>query len=477
MIRTVSRSRRALLVLAVALALLAGACTRSASEVEVSANGGGSSTGAVASGKSAVPSGSGGGDEEAAAPANRLDAGSFGDLEDVCQDGKPSGSPDKGVTATEINVGTVTDKGSDIRPGLNKDMWDSAVAFTKWCNERGGINGRKLSLTDLDAKLMEYPTAVTKGCQTDFAMVGGGAALDNGDGGARVKCGLVNIAGYAVSQTARKDKLQVFPVPAADDKVMAGAFRVLAEQDPKAAKKLGFLTGDLQSIVISKDQDREYAENHGYKTVYDQRYGVAGESNWRPFVEDMKSKGVEVLELTGEPSALIGLQKAMKTVGWYPKYTMQQTNFYDPRFVAEGGSTAKDTYVRGIFYPTELAKDNPATADYLELMERYNPKGQTGLLGMQGLSAWLLFAKAAKECGNDLTRDCLLEKAQAVTSWTGGGLHAETGPGNDKMPDCFTVLKVTPDGFVFDKELTQPTDGIYNCDPENIGPVTPPPAE
>ena len=63
-------------------------------------------------------------------------------------------------------------------------MWDTAVAFTKWCNEQGGINGRKLSLTDLDAKLMEYPSAITKGCQEDFAMVGGGAALDNGDGGA-----------------------------------------------------------------------------------------------------------------------------------------------------------------------------------------------------------------------------------------------------------------------------------------------------
>ena len=108
-------------------------------------------------------------------------------------------SPDKGVTASTIKVGTVTDKGSTIRPGLDVEMYDTAVAFTKWCNAHGGILGRKLSLTDLDAKLFNYPAAVTKGCQEDFAMVGGGAAIDDGDNGARVKCGLPNIAGYTVS--------------------------------------------------------------------------------------------------------------------------------------------------------------------------------------------------------------------------------------------------------------------------------------
>ena len=162
-------------------------------------------------------------------------------------------------------------------------------------------------------------------------------------------------------------------------------------------KHVGFMTGDLQSIVVAKDQDKQYIDNLGGKVVYDQKYGVAGESNWRPFVEGMKEKGVEVFALTGEPSQLVGVQKAMKTVGWYPKYTIQQTNFYDSGFLAEGGATAKDTFIRSIYWPTELAKDNPAVADYLELMKRYNPSGKKAQLGVQGLSAWLLFAKAAKD--------------------------------------------------------------------------------
>ena len=38
-------------------------------------------------------------------------------------------------------------------------------------------------------------------------------------------------------------------------------------------------------------------------------------------------------------------------------------------------------------------------------MERYDPDGKIAYLGVQGLSAWLLFAKAANECGADLYRD------------------------------------------------------------------------
>ena len=56
-------------------------------------------------------------------------------------------------------------------------------------------------------------------------------------------------------------------------------------------------------------------------------------------------------------------------------------------------------------FPTfEMADEVPAMADYLELMERYNPEGKTAMLGMQGLSAFLLFATAANACGAELSR-------------------------------------------------------------------------
>src|SRR4029453_15950558 len=81
-------------------------------------------------------------------------------------------------------------------------------------------------------------------------------------------------------------------------------------------------------------------------------------------------------------------------------------------------------------FPTfDMADDVPAIADYLELMDTYNPDGKyPALLGAQGLSGWLLFAKSAVECGTDLSRQCVIDKAIATTGWTGGGLHAPTDP-------------------------------------------------
>ncbi|HEY4376542.1 MAG TPA: ABC transporter substrate-binding protein [Acidimicrobiales bacterium] len=453
--RTSARRIGQSLAVLATIGLLATGCGRSSDE---------KATGTTAASGTPTTAGS--------AASDRLDQGDFGTLKKVCASGSPSGASDKGVSASSIQIGVVTDKGSDIRPGLNKEMYDSAVAFSKWCNSHGGINGRKIELTDLDAKLFNYPSVITKGCQTDFMMVGGGAAIDDGDKGARVKCGLANIAGYAVSDVARTSSLQVMPLPSPVDKVQAGPFRVLAKLDPEAVKHFGTITGDLASIKISRDQDEQAAESAGFKSVYNDKYAAAGESNWLPFVDKMKRAGVQVLELVGEPSAITGLQKAMSTEGWYPKYTIEASNFYDSKFAAEGGSVAKNTYVRLNFTPLEEASTDPATADYLEMMKRYNPSGKKALLGLQAMSAWLLFATSANQCGNALTRDCVMAKAGAVTSWTAGGLNAATDPSTNTPAQCFLSVKVTSSGFTYDKATTDPNKGLFNCDPANVAKVS-----
>ena len=94
-----------------------------------------------------------------------------------------------------------------------------------------------------------------------------------------------------------------------------------------------------------------------------------------------------------------------------------------------------------------MAADNKATQDYLDLMEQYNPDGKVALLGVQGISSWLLFATAAAACGSELTADCLLEHAGAVKDWTGGGLHARQTPGNTVPSPCFLILGLDDDGL------------------------------
>ena len=106
---------------------------------------------------------------------------------------------------------------------------------------------------------------------------------------------------------------------------------------------------------------------------------------------------------------------------------LADANHYDPQLTDGAGEAADGTYVRTASTRSSTPRrrrTTPRREQYLELIDQYDPGGKIANLGVQGLSSWLLFAKAANECGAELTRDCVWEKAQAITEWTGGGLHA-----------------------------------------------------
>ena len=155
-----SRLRRRTLIGVVAVAVLAGGCTRGADEVE---------TGGQAP---VATDGAAGADETQAPDKSATAAGTFGDLKEVCGPGDASGATALGVTDNAIQVGTIADPGFVGRPGLNQEIFDAAEVFTSWCNDAGGINGRKIVDVERDAKLTEYKQRVTESCQEDFMLVG-----------------------------------------------------------------------------------------------------------------------------------------------------------------------------------------------------------------------------------------------------------------------------------------------------------------
>ena len=454
------RRRHVIAVLAVA-SLAVAACTRAEGETEV----GGGSGGPAVEAPTDAPAGGGEG-------GSRLDQGGFGELETVCSDGEPGTTTEVGLTADEIRLGTVTDKGSAERPGLTQEMYDTAVAFAAWCNEHGGIGGREVVIDDLDAKLFEYGQRIGEACQQDFALVGGGAVFDAQDDGARIDCGLINLPGYAVTPQARVADLQVQPVPNPVYSFAAHGYRWLLEANPDVTK-LGILWVNLDGPATIHAQTVEMAEQRGMEVVFDEQYRPIGETGWRGYVQKMRDEGVEAFEMVGEPENMVALQQAMQTEGWYPTFTILQPNYFDAKYAEEGaGSVSEATYMRSPFPTFDMADEAPAMADYLELMERYNPEGKTAMLGMQGLSAFLLFATAANACGAELTRACVLEQSAAQQGWTAGGLHSPQTPGNLVATECSLAIRVTPEGFLYDEELTQPNDGIYNCDPANVAQLT-----
>ncbi|MGO4430960.1 ABC transporter substrate-binding protein, partial [Streptomyces sp. MCAF7] len=125
--------------------------------------------------------------------------GDFGTLKNVCGPGtakasnaaSDAASDVQGVTDKKIQVGVMTDMGFTKKA----EFVDAAEVFTSWCNDAGGINGRELDPVTRDTKLMEVRQRTLEACKADFALVGGGAALDSLGVKDRLKCLLPNFPG------------------------------------------------------------------------------------------------------------------------------------------------------------------------------------------------------------------------------------------------------------------------------------------
>lgn len=421
--------------------------------------------------------GSAPGDQDGTAPAGGasgpgeaagLDEGGFGDLGVVCSpgDGDPAPLPDEpGLDGTTIRVGTLADPGFAGRPGLNQEMHDAAEAVVEWCNEHGGVRGYRLEVDLLDSKLTEHQPRIVEACDQDWFLVGGGSVFDGDGQAARLACGLPDIAAFVVTPDAAEADLVVQPVPNPVYSLNVGAHRYLTEAYPDAIRRAGVMTGAIPTTRIVAARHREAGEALGWRFVAEQEYNPLGESNWKPFVQKMIDDGVEGLVYSGEPQNLAAIQAAMRDLDYEPAFILTDANHYDPTYIETGGDAIVNTFVYNYFWPLERAGENPATRDYLALLDEHG--GKVALLGEQGLSAWLLFLTSTAACvdAGDVTRDCVYATAREVEGWTGGGLHAPTDPGTNEPSQCFLLYEASAEGFaVVDIGANE---GIYHCDPQN----------
>jgi hypothetical protein len=406
------------------------------------------------------------------------DENAFGTLPSPCGEGEPGAAPTggeegdtQGITDDSIAVGTIADPGFSGAPGLNQEIFDAGEAFVTWCNEQGGINGRQLDLTQYDAAITDYQPQLTAACGQEFAIVGDGAVQDNFWATIGAPCGLVDIAGFAVTPEKAgpsgpgvpAETRVVQPVPNPSDVMTTGAIRLADEAHPGAIDHVGVLFGDLATTIIQKDRTIEALEAEGGTVVYEAPTNILGEANWAPFAAAIQEAGVQWLVIIGSGEGSGQLQAALQEIDYQPEVTLLETNFYDPVYLESAGPAADGTLVRMVFTPFEEAADNPATAKYIELVEAID--GKVALLGAQSMSAWLMFATAAKQCDDagDLSRSCLLDTAGAITEWDGGGLHASGDPSTNSPPTCVMLVEARDGEFV----RSTPDEG-FDCDDDAI---------
>src|SRR5258708_36342567 len=113
---------------------------------------------------------------------------------------------------------------------------------------------------------------------------------------------------------------------------IGGAWRALAKFDQSVEPKYGLISSNQQSIKDSGDRDRAAAEAVGFTNVSYQEAPPTVD-NYRPFVENLHSAGVQVLGIQANPSNDAGYFKSMADIGYFPKYVLLNSNNYDPNLI------------------------------------------------------------------------------------------------------------------------------------------------
>ncbi|MBD0321780.1 MAG: ABC transporter substrate-binding protein [Aldersonia sp.] len=400
-----------------------------------------------------------GGEKESTSQAS----GDFGQLSGVCGPGDAKAASAQGVTADEIKVGVFSDVGFT----KNSEFVDAAKVFTSWCNEAGGINGRKITADTRDAKLMEVRQRMLEACKEDFALVGGGAALDGLGVKERLNCLLPSFTAQASQPQSVGADLDIAAAPtrvAGYDPYFGFRTWLLKEAYPESAAAVGIINGDSPVTKSLGPQAIEAIQAAGGTVVYDELYPAMGVSDWTPYAQGIKNKGVKGLVFYGDFKQLAKLEESLTTMDYKLDWIDANSNAYSQSFLdLLGKSASYQNNVLDLGGVAPLESSEPAIEQVKQMYEQYAPDAQITLPAVRAISSWLLFAKSAGSCGDELTRKCVYDAARGETAWMAGGLQAPVDVSQPKVQGpCFNIEQATADGW--QSADFQPDNGLYRCD-------------
>jgi hypothetical protein len=402
------------------------------------------------------------------APATAA-TGDFGTAKKVCANGSGTGGSGRGIVGKTIHIGVMADTGAAAAPGLGQEFFDVATAFAKWCNAAGGINGRTIVVDKHDAALLNVAPQMVKACQSDFMLVGGGNALDAPGVPPRVACKLGAIPGYTASPQATSAAYQVTPIASVPGKYPVGQLSLLADAYPVSKQGLGIASASLASLSPQGYRAQEAWKRLGYKVSALQLRPVLVD-NYRPWIEQFQQAGAKA---TSEVviQNIVPLYNAMSAVQFKPAYVLLGQGAYTDDNVAAAKtlSNMPPSYVEIQQVPWDQTQ-YPVIPQAKSILSAGVSKPTYTVFTGLAFNAWVLWAQSATACGDNLTQDCVLQKAGSQTAWTAGGLFppVNTSPSAHDYSSCISMIKLTPSGWVFAKDVTKPNNGPWNCKPENL---------
>lgn len=359
--------------------------------------------------------------------------------------GTATGSSATGVTATSISLGNASDLSGPIG-GLFSSAPQAVQAYVAYFNAThpSGICGRKLTVHSYDSQTSDAGDnqQTLTACQADFALVGSVSAFDSGGAASAAQCGIPDL--QAVSTTRARqtcavcfgtDSQQLPLVPQVQPDFWNKQF-------PGASAKAAFLYVDTGTTSQqAKSWEQAYAKDH-FTWVLDQPIGIS-ESNYTPYVVKMQQAGVQYVQFLGAFQEAATLAQAMQQQGFTPKVFVLDPTGYDPNYVQQAGSAAKNTYVFSNAAMFEEAGSNPELQLYTKWLHQVAPGATPTYFGMFAWSSAELFTRLANQIGPNLTRPAMIKALAGVHSYTGNGMFAPQDVGGKTTSPCALFMQYT----------------------------------
>jgi ABC-type branched-subunit amino acid transport system substrate-binding protein len=244
----------------------------------------------------------------------------------------------------------------------------------------------------------------------------------------------------------------------------------IAEAFPDAVKKVGVMEPNFPATIDYTQRAKGSYTSVGWEFLdCTQSYAISGVTDFRPYLQKLKDCGAEVVLTTDTGNNLQNALDAAEQLDFHPIW-MATSAVYTAAFSAWNvNGNADNVYIPNVFVPVEDTRPGTANAAYVDIVTAHG--GDVSYTGQQAASAFLLWATAAKACGNDLTRACVMQQLKGVHEWTAGGLSSVQDPGGNLPGECGMVIKVEGTAFV---QWQPDAVGEFTCDPSYLVEVDPP---
>ena len=206
-----------------------------------------------------------------------------------------------------------------------------------------------------------------------------------------------------------------------------------------ATQKAAFLYLNAGAAAENGKTQIAAGAKRGMNWVYTAPIDVA-EFNYGPYVQQMKSKGVQFVQFLGAYQQSARLAQAMQSGGFKPEVLMYDPSIYESGFLKQAGSAADGAYFFVNFTP--LNESQPELDLYKKWLQQAAPGAQPTFFGMFAWSAAKLFVEKSLQLGGKLTRQSLIAAVRSTNGWTGGGMHSPMSVGAKHPPVCVRWMTI-----------------------------------